>query len=117
MSEPYQNTVWVAGAFTASNLPNDAVLARTEVPVAAAMSYLGMRAARRGGSVRLFRPGDAAVAVSLGIELGAETETPQTREPEASSGEAGPPVSYFRVLRARFIALGSDGKRIACVDA
>jgi hypothetical protein len=69
------------------------------------------------------------VAVSLGIEQGAETETPQTREPEASfgdlimvfgegaSGEAGPPVSYFRVLRARFIALGSDGKRIACVDA
>lgn len=110
---------------TAANLPNDAVLVRTEAPAADARLYLKMRVTQRDSRLRLFRPEDAAVAAALGVEA----EQPETREPEAAfgdliivsedgaEGEARMPVAYLRVRRARFIALGSDGKRIACVDA
>lgn len=121
----FKFTVWITGSFGLENLPDEAVLSRSEAPVTDARLYLKMRAAQNDSRLRLFREEDRAVAEALG----ARAEATEGAEPRASfgdlivvyegaaSGSPRKPVSYFRVRRARFVAFGNDGKRVACVDA
>lgn len=83
-----------------------------------------MRLIRCDATPKFFRASDAGVARALG--LNDVFEPPRGAEPEAAYGDlivtcddlrGKAQVAYIRVRRARFIALGSDGKRIACVDS